>query len=287
MMFPKWLTKRVNFTGRFKATETLLKGLNLNTVCESAGCPNRPECFGEGTATFMILGDVCTRDCSFCAVGNGFPLPIDPGEPLRIARAVHSLGLRHVVITSVTRDDLPDGGALQFARTIHQVRSLNPGVSIETLIPDFQGSTEALLLVIEARPEVIGHNLETVPSLYNSIRPQADYHRSLELLKFVKLTNPAVLTKSGIMLGLGESEEEVIEVMTDLRKVGCDCLTIGQYLRPSRMHVEVEEYVSPERFERFKRTAHDMGFSRVASAPFVRSSYKAGELVGGLLRSFS
>ncbi len=268
---PPWLKKKVDF-GSFRAMDAIAKELHLHTICESAMCPNRSECFGRGTATFLILGDRCTRNCRFCNVFHGVPEPPDPEEPIRVAEAVKRLGLGYAVITSVTRDDLKDGGAKHFARTIRAIKALNPGIKVEVLVPDF---VHAIDLVIEARPEVINHNLETVPRLYRRVRPGADYQRSLDLLDRAKGKGKKIYTKSGLMLGLGESEAEVVRVMEDLRHVGCDMLTLGQYLAPSAAHLPVHAYVHPERFRAYKEMGDDMGFLFVASGPFVRSSYLA------------
>jgi len=246
--------------------------LRLHTICESAMCPNQSECFGRGTATFLIMGDRCTRNCRFCNVAHGQPEPIDMEEPSRVAQAIEQLGLRYAVITSVTRDDLEDGGAEHFARTIHAIRALNPGVKVEVLVPDF---VHAIDRVIEAAPEVINHNVETVPRLYDRVRPGADYQRSMRLLEKVKTAGGTIRTKSGLMLGLGESREEVLAVMGDLREVGCDMLTLGQYLAPSKKHLPVQVYIHPGSFRAYKTAAENMGFSFVASGPFVRSSYHA------------
>jgi len=256
----------------------LLDGLNLHTICEAAHCPNIGKCFSNGTATFLILGDVCTRNCTFCAVKKGYPTPVDANETQHILEAVTKLGLNYVVITSVTRDDLPDGGASQFARTIKTLHENHQGVMVEVLVPDFYGSVEAIKTVVEAHPEVLNHNIETVPHLYPKVRPQADYSRSLELLSSVKDLDPTIVTKSGLMLGLGETKTEVIEVMSDLREANCDLLTIGQYLRPSPKHHPVVRFVSPEEFTEYRDIGKGMGFTEVASAPLARSSFKAAEL---------
>ncbi|MGI9950955.1 lipoyl synthase [Moorellaceae bacterium AZ2] len=282
---PPWLHKRIPAAGSLEATRKLLQELQLNTVCQSALCPNLGECFARRTATFMILGKTCTRNCRFCAVERGKPEPVDPDEPRRVALAAAKLGLRHVVVTSVTRDDLPDGGAGQFVATICALREQLPHVVIEVLTPDFQGERGAIAAVVEAKPHIFNHNVETVPRLYPRVRPAADYRRSLEVLKMVKDLAPGIYTKSGIMVGLGETREEVEEVMADLREVGCDILTIGQYLRPSPQHLAVEEFVPPEIFEYYGQVGRKMGFLYVASAPFVRSSYNAAEfsLAEGLI----
>jgi lipoic acid synthetase len=278
MSLPSWIRKRAPKEEILQKMKHLLRSLSLNTVCEEAKCPNIGECFAKKTATFMILGSRCTRNCRFCAVDKGDPLPLDLSEPENVSRAVSRLSLRYVVITSVTRDDLPDGGASQFARTIKEIRRINKdGIRIEILIPDFKGSLFSLKAVIEARPDVLNHNLETVPRLYVTVRPKADYSRSLELLRRSKEMNSRIYTKSGLMVGLGEEFGEVVEVMKDLREVGCDILTIGQYLRPSPEHLEVKEFVKPEKFKEYETIGRSLGFSCVAASPFVRSSYQAKE----------
>jgi len=254
----------------------LLREGALHTVCEEARCPNIGECFEAGTATFLILGDTCTRRCGFCAVASGRPLPPDPQEPERVARTVHRLGLRHAVITSVTRDDLPDGGAAAFAHTIRRIRELCPACGIEVLIPDFRGSAQALGVVMAAAPDVLNHNVETVPRLYPQVRPGAVYPRSLEVLARAKALAPGVATKSGIMVGLGESRGELHQVMADLRAAGCDLLTIGQYLRPSPGHLPVARFYTPEEFHELQEEGLALGFRHVESGPLVRSSYHAG-----------
>lgn len=276
---PGWLTRKAPTQATLDEMESLLHGLSLHTVCQSALCPNMGECFSCQTATFLIMGDTCTRNCRFCAIKKGNGLPLDPNEPANVARAVSQLKLRHAVITSVTRDDLPDGGAGHFARTIEAMRRISPETTIEVLIPDFQGSPEALKTVVGSSPEVINHNVETVPRLYPEVRPMADYQRSLDLLKTVKPLNEKILTKSGLMLGLGEDDGEVISVMEDLRAVKCDALTIGQYLAPSPEHHPVVSYTTLQKFEEYKTLGKKMGFTYVASGPFVRSSFKAGELL--------
>jgi len=276
--FPPWMKKRLPaLAGNVVATKQVLDKLGLNTVCQSALCPNLGECFARRTATFMILGDTCTRDCRFCAVSSGAPSSVDPGEALRVAQGAAQLGLKHVVITSVTRDDLPDGGAGHFAATIRAIRQHLPEVKIEVLTPDFNGNLNAIKTVIEAQPDIFNHNLETVPRLYPLARPQAEYIRSLCMLEKIKDLSSDIYTKSGIMVGLGEREEEVIKLMEDLRQVNCDILTIGQYLQPSQNHLEVVEYVHPEVFEKYRMAGEKMGFLHVASSPYVRSSFNAGE----------
>ncbi|MFW5747457.1 MAG: lipoyl synthase [bacterium] len=276
---PPWIRVRASYSPELDRTEKLIRDLSLHTVCDEATCPNRSECFGKGTATFMILGDVCTRNCTFCDVAGGEVQPPDPSEPKRVAEAASRLGLNHAVVTSVTRDDLPDGGAGHFARVIRELKAKSPDTDVEVLIPDFLGSEEALRTVLDAVPDVLNHNLETVPRLYPEVRPEAGYRRSLDLLHRAKRTAPEILTKSGIMLGLGEEEDEVTAVLEELRAAGCDIVTIGQYLAPSKGHHPVVEYVFPEVFERLRTRALDMGFRAAASGPFVRSSYHAAELV--------
>lgn len=279
---PDWLRAPSASGDACDAMVALLRDLDLHTVCEEARCPNAGECFRSGTATFMILGGTCTRSCRFCAVSRGCPAPPDPDEPRRVAEAVRRLGLRHVVVTSVTRDDLPDGGASQFARTVDAIRSLarpeGPAPRVEVLIPDFRGDPDALGIVLAARPDVLNHNVETVPRLYPAVRPEADYARSLAVLERARQLNPEGWTKSGIMVGLGETPEEIETVFRDLRQVSCDMLTVGQYLAPTRTHLPVVEYVHPDQFERYRLLALAMGFRHVASSPRVRSSYHAGEI---------
>jgi lipoic acid synthetase len=258
-------------------TEKLLERLHLHTVCRSAQCPNQGTCFTEGTATFLILGDTCTRNCTFCAVAHGVPQGVDLEEPHRISQAVAAMNLKHVVVTSVTRDDLPDGGAFQFAETIKMVRKKNPGVTIEVLIPDLMGSQGALKCILDERPEVLNHNLETIPRLYPKVRSQANYRRSLSLLQSVKASHKHSFTKSGIMVGLGEHPDEVRAVMEDLRSVACDFLTIGQYLRPSFDHYPVRRHVDQQEFESYKKIGEQMGFKAVFSSRLVRSSFMAGD----------
>lgn len=275
---PDWFRQRIRVSEEFNKVLATLDEFNLNTVCESACCPNRGKCYSRGTATFMILGNVCTRNCRFCAVENGIPKQVDDEEAGRISMAVKKLGLKYVVMTSVTRDDLADGGAVHFAGTIRRLKSMNPGIKIEVLIPDFLGSEESLKIVADAGPDVIGHNIETVKRLYPHVRPQAVYERSLKVLECVKMLNAGVLTKSGLMLGLGETEGEVKESFTDISNAGCDILTLGQYLRPSPQHLDVAEYIHPEQFGNYRKTALLYGFKEVVSAPLVRSSYNALEI---------
>jgi lipoic acid synthetase len=266
----------------------------IHTICQSARCPNVGECFGRGLATFLIMGDRCTRDCRFCAVENGAPTPLDPEEPARIAEAARRLGLKHIVVTSVTRDDLPDGGAAHFAAVVRALRDVAPEATVEILVPDFGGDRRALAVVVEAAPDVLGHNVETVPRLYPQVRRGASYARSLELLRRAKQiaqgchpvflpstrNESPLLTKSGLMVGLGETQSEVEGVLRDLRAASVDILTIGQYLRPTKGHAAVAEYVAPEVFDRYRRLALDLGFREAACAPLVRSSYHAAEMVG-------
>jgi len=280
---PQWLRNRTKNSGSPFEVKKMLHELGLNTVCDEAMCPNRGECFGKKRAAFMMLGKVCTRNCTFCNVASGTPGPPDPGEPQRIAVAVKETGMRHVVITSVTRDDLEDGGAGHFAGVINAIKNIDHTVSIEVLIPDFLGDKAALLKVVAAKPHIINHNLETVPALYPHVRPQAIYDRSLHLLTSVKALDPIIYTKSGIMLGLGESESQVLQVMRDLQAAGCDFITIGQYLQPSRKHHPVIEYIHPDTFEYYRMSGLKMGFASVASAPYVRSSYHAEENFSGLI----
>ncbi|WP_026842829.1 lipoyl synthase [Citrifermentans bremense] len=270
---PAWLQKKI-IPAAHAEMEGLLKELRLNTVCQQARCPNITECFGKRQATFLILGRICTRLCSFCSVSKETPLPLQPGEAVSVAEAVKRLGLSHVVITSPTRDDLADGGASIYAETVAAIRSVSPGTKVELLIPDFRGELAALAAVVESAPDILGHNLETVPRLY-SIRSGADYRRSLDLLAQARRMAPGLNTKSGLMLGLGEEEAELFAVMEDLLKAGCGYLSLGQYLAPSRMHYPVQRYVEPELFERYKERALAMGFEHVESAPYVRSSYHA------------
>lgn len=274
MRKPEWLKRKIDPVAEAQMT-ALLRSLSLHTVCEDANCPNRSECFKSKTATFMILGDVCTRGCRYCAVTKGAPLPLDTDEPQRIAAAAETLGLRHVVITSVTRDDLPDGGAAHFASTIEAIRSRLPQSTIEVLIPDFRGSESALQAVIDARPDILNHNVETVPALYPTVRPQASFARSLELLRRVK--QAGLHSKTGFMVGLGETRDEVLSLMYALIGVGCDMLTIGQYLQPSREHLPVSAFITPAQFEEYRQIALEKGFRFVASGPLVRSSYHAAE----------
>ncbi|MFO7987436.1 MAG: lipoyl synthase [Desulfatiglandaceae bacterium] len=275
---PSWLTKRLSTGRNYDKVVKLLKECRLETVCEQARCPNLGECFARGTATFMILGGLCTRNCRFCAVAHGKPHPPNTEEPEKVAEAVKALGLSYAVVTSVTRDDLPDGGAAHFAKTIVSIKAKNPATRVEVLIPDFRGSTDALKAVTDVSPNVLNHNLETIPRLYQEVRPGADYQRSLALLRSVKSIHPGMITKSGLMLGLGETGSELRTVFNDLREAGCGALTLGQYLAPSRDHHPVLRYVPPDEFFHWEQTAYDMGFKAVAAGPFVRSSFQAEDL---------
>ncbi|HZK27759.1 MAG TPA: lipoyl synthase [Thermoclostridium sp.] len=274
---PEWLRVKAHSISGLELVESMMKDLHLNTVCDEAACPNRGECFGRKTATFMILGSVCTRHCTFCNVSKGESQQVDENEPENVAKAVKALSLKHTVITSVTRDDLPDGGAEHFVRVIQSIRSKTPSVTIEVLIPDFQGNEDALKKVVDAHPDIINHNIETVPTLYKEVRPQADYQRSLNVLKNAKSMDKSIYTKSGIMLGLGEKEEQVLSVLRDLRGMDCDFLTIGQYLAPSAKHHPIVEYIHPDKFKDYEKEAYKMGFLYVASGPLVRSSYMADQ----------
>lgn len=279
---PRWLKAKAPGSPGYLELKRLVTSLDLNTVCQSAHCPNIGECWESGTATFMILGDVCTRSCGFCAIKTGRPQWLDDGEPDRVAEAISRLDLRHAVITSVNRDELPDGGAHIFARTIEAVHALCPDTSVEVLIPDFQGNWDALELVLAARPEILNHNIETVPRLYHIMRPQARYERSLELLDRALRTGPAP-TKSGMMLGAGEIRQETEQSIRDLAAVGCSILTLGQYLSPSSQHVQVDRYVHPDEFVELRDFALGLGFRHVESGPMVRSSYHAERQVDDMV----
>ncbi len=275
---PGWLKKSIPKSRNIKEIRNILGRDSIHTVCEGALCPNIGECFSNKTVTFMILGDSCTRNCRFCAVKKEKVSLPDPDEPLNVALSAKKLGLKYVVVTSVTRDDLPDGGAKQFADTIYSINSAIPGAKVEVLIPDLKGDMSSLKIIIDAKPNIINHNLETVKRLYSSIRPQAIYERSLKLLKNTKIIDNTLYTKSGIMVGLGEKKDEVIDLMRDLRTIDCDILTIGQYLQPSKDQIEVSEFVPPEIFSEYEEIGLELGFKKVFSGPFVRSSYKASEI---------
>lgn len=281
---PDWIKVRAPASPEFFRTRAILGALKLHTVCQEACCPNIGECFSHRTATFMLMGDVCTRNCPYCAVAHGKVRPLDPDEPRRIAEAVVRLGLQHVVVTSVDRDDLPDGGAAHFAATAAAIKDTLPGTRVEVLVPDFRGSHESVETVVGSPVDIYNHNIETVPSLYRKARPGGQYDRSIDVLRHARETSRAigreVFTKAGVMLGLGEETTELLQVMRDLRGVECDILTLGQYLRPSKDHLPVERYVTPEEFAELKREGVAMGFRHVESGPLVRSSYHAWEHVG-------
>ena len=272
--FPPWLKRKIPAGGHANRVRELLSDLNLTTVCQNAICPNLGECFGAQTATFLVMGSTCTRNCRFCAIAGGSPEPLDPDEPRRLAEAARRLGLKHTVVTSVTRDDLPDGGASHFVATVKEIRKACDS-SVEILTPDFQGREKDILTAAASKPEIFNHNVETAPRLYPTVRPMADYHRSLGLLKTVKEFDENILTKSGFMVGLGETAEEIESLLRDLRENGCDIVTIGQYLQPSESHLPVQRYVPPEEFREFRKIAESLGFLGVAAGPYVRSSYNA------------
>lgn len=280
LRIPAWLRRPLPTAKTFSDTRGLLDGLHLHTVCKGAKCPNMHECFSSGTATFLIMGPTCTRNCRFCNIGNERPGPLDRDEPERLAKAAKELGLRHVVITSVTRDDLPDGGATHFAATIRAVKDALPEATVEVLIPDFQGNERALAIAMEAEPLVINHNVETHPALYPTVRPQADYAQSLELLR--RVADSGRIAKSGFMVGVGETDEQVREILRDLKAAGCKLVTIGQYMRPSREHLSVKRYVHPDVFEEYAVYGRSLGIAHVFSAPLVRSSYMAEEALRSL-----
>jgi len=282
---PDWLRVKAPQWERVGNVKEVLRDLGLNTVCEEASCPNIGECFNNGTATFLIMGPACTRACPYCDIDfEKKPKPLDPTEPTRLAEAVRRMGLKHVVVTSVNRDDLPDGGAAQFRDCIHAIQSASPGITIEVLIPDLCGNWQALEMILQAQPEVINHNIETVPRLYKRVRPQGQYGRSLELLKRVREFTPWLYTKSGIMVGLGETDAEVRGVMHDLRQVDCDILTIGQYLQPTQKHLNVADFIRPEQFDAWREYGESLGFLQVVASPLTRSSYHA-EQVQALMKS--
>ena len=284
---PEWIRMKIPAGRTYHSLKNLMRSKDLHTVCEEAQCPNMGECWGAGTATFLIMGDICTRSCGFCDIKTGRPLPLDWDEPNRVAEAVRSMNLRHVVITSVNRDERKDGGAPIFAEVIRKVRELQPGCSIEVLIPDFKGNEEALKMVMDARPEILNHNVETVPRLFKQVQPQDKYDWAQATLRNAKKMNPDVLTKSGIMVGLGETFDEVVTTMRDLRAWGVDILTIGQYLQPSRKHLSIDRYYHPDEFAELKRLGEEeMGFPWVESGPFVRSSYHADKQVRALSKIY-
>ena len=271
---PKWLRVKLPTGKKYTELRGLVDKYELHTICTSGSCPNMGECWGEGTATFMILGNICTRSCGFCNVQTGSPLPADELEPFKVARSINIMGVKHAVLTSVDRDDLKDGGSIIWSETVNAVRDLNPKTTIETLIPDFRGNSEKIDRIIEVAPEVVSHNLETVRRLTREVRIQAKYDRSLEVLKYLK-DNGINRTKSGLMLGLGETKEEVLETMEDLRNVGVDIITLGQYLQPTKKHLTVKDFITPEQFKEYEIIGKEMGFRHVESGPLVRSSYKA------------
>jgi lipoic acid synthetase len=275
---PPWMVRRVPSSAALDSMRVLFEQSCLHTVCESASCPNRGECFSRGTATFLLLGDVCTRRCTFCAVNKGTPLDPDELEPASVARVVARLGLRHVVLTSVTRDDLGDGGAAHFAQTVSDIREVSPGATVEVLVPDFGGSASSIATVLKSRPEVVNHNIETVPELYAEVRPAAMYERSLQLLRQVS-SEGRVIAKSGIMLGMGEERREVVAVMHDLLSAGCRFLTVGQYLPPTARHYPVRRYLEQEEYDEYADIGREMGFAAIVAGPFVRSSYMAAEML--------
>ncbi len=270
---PAWLKLNVQGDSNTVHVKNLIRNLNLHTVCHEANCPNRMECFARRTATFMILGRNCTRNCTFCNVTRNKPDPVDPNEPENVAKAVQTLNLRHAVVTSVTRDDLQDQGANQFAEIVRQIKKYNPETTVELLIPDMSGREDLLDIILETKPDVLNHNIETIPEFYPKVRPAANFMRSIRVLGYAK--SKGFKTKSGIMVGFGEKEEQVVKAFTALREVDCDMLTVGQYLQPTKQHIKVTEYVTPEQFERYKDIALEMGFKRVNSGPLVRSSYHA------------
>ncbi len=281
---PPWIRVRAPSGETYEKVRQLMRGKTLHTVCEEAQCPNLGECWGKGTATFLMMGDTCTRSCGFCDIKTGRPSPLDWQEPNRIAESVRAMGLQHVVITSVNRDDRPDGGAPLFSMVIRRIRQLQPGCSIEVLIPDFKGSELALKIVMDAQPEILNHNVETVPRLFKRVQPQDRYEWALATLENAKKMDALVLTKSGIMLGLGERLDEVLGTMDDLVKIGVDILTLGQYLQPSKRHLPIERYYTPDEFDHLRERGLDMGFKWVESGPLVRSSYRAAEQVRELSR---
>ena len=276
---PEWLKRGIIDTEKTRFVRKILRENNLNTVCESARCPNKGECYSKNTATFMILGDVCTRNCQFCSINSGFPENINQSEPELVANAVKQLKLDYVVITSVTRDDIEDGGASIFAETISKIKAIDKNIKVEVLTPDFQGKISSIDRVIKAQPDVFNHNIETVKRLYAQVRPEADYKRSLNFLKYIKQKEPDILTKSGIMAGLGEDYDEIIKTLQDLKDINCDIVTIGQYIQPTRNHIEVERYLNPEEYDNLKQIALDIGIKYVVCAPLVRSSYKAAGIM--------
>lgn len=276
---PDWLKVKIGGGEKFAKMKTLLRNAKLHTICEEAKCPNIAECFGNGTAVFLILGSICTRNCKYCHVKHGTPLPLNNSEPKDVAESVKALGLKYVVITSVTRDDLKDGGASVFSKTVEEIKNVNNACKIEVLIPDFNGSIESLRQVIDSKPDIINHNIEVVCNLFPDIRPQGNYQISLELLKNIKKINPEIKTKSGFMIGIGENKEQILDTLKDLRDSDVDFLTIGQYLQPTINHAKIKKYYSPEEFKKLKSIALNMGFKHVESGPLVRSSYHAEKVL--------
>lgn len=282
LRLPEWVKRTVLNTEENRSVRKILKEQKLSTICESGRCPNKGECWAAGTATFLLMGPLCTRTCKFCSVNKGMPEPLDASEPARVAEAAKQMGLRHVVLTSVNRDELPDQGSAHFAETIKALKEAIPGVTVEVLTPDFQGRRDCIETVLAADPLVYNHNMETVPRLYRRVRPGSKYQRSLDVLRMSREIAPHIPTKSGLMLGLGETDDEVKEVMHDLRAIDCDFLTLGQYLRPTRDQLQVVRYVTPEEFDELGKYAWGLGFRMVHSGPLVRSSYHAEELSGAL-----
>ena len=276
---PSWFKVKIRMGDHFRKIDSLVRTLDLHTVCKEAGCPNKWECWNRGTATFIILGDLCTRGCTFCGVEKGRPKEVDWDEATKVAEAIRTLGLDYAVITSVTRDDLKDGGAALFAKVVEENKKINPHCTIELLIPDFKGQQEALHKVVDSSPSVLGHNLETVKRLYPRVRPQSDYKRSLNLLEHAKKRDGKVFTKSGLIIGFGESAKEIHQTMKDLKEVGCDILTVGQYLKPSRVHLPVEKFYTPEDFNELESRGREMGFTHIKAGPLVRSSYHADDFL--------
>jgi len=280
---PEWIKRGIINTETTRNVRNILRQHNLNTVCDGARCPNKNECYSNNTATFLIMGKICTRNCRFCSINSAVPDPLNTEEPYQIAQAVKKLNLKYVVITSVTRDDLVDGGAEHFAKTINEIKNINPDIKIEVLTPDFKGDKNSIKKIIETKPDVFNHNIETVQKLYSRIRPQAEYSRSLELLRYIKDSNPQIFTKSGIMVGFGETIAELTETLRDLKNNSCDIVTIGQYIQPTKDHMKVNRYLEPEEFENLKNIGKDLGIKYVESGPLVRSSYNASIVIQYLL----